>query len=278
MTADRQSSIAQTSPLPLGTLWVGSELRWLDRLSLHSFVAQGHAVTLFYTHDMKDPGIEGVSLRPAREAFEYPDGMQDALSPSVFADIFRVNMMRTTGLTWVDTDIICLHPLLAKDGYLIGYEQSGMINNAVMCLPADSPAFAILLTTLNDPSSVPEWLPRHKQAEVRNAAKDQRLYEAARLIPNALGPRALTYTLQSTGEETHALPEQVLNPVPWGLVDILFNPHGGVEGWTTPLTRAVHLYASRIRQLHKRLRPYPNSFVGQIATDIGFDFRDLPKR
>lgn len=267
-----------TNPLALGTLWIGPELRWLDRLSLHSFVAKGHAITLFHTGDLRDPQLDGVTLRPARDVFHYTDDFASTVSPSVFADIFRVNMIKASGLTWVDTDILCVQPMLAQDGYLMGYEDSGMINNAVMCLPSASPALNGMAEALNDPDCVPEWLPKVRKDEASKAPAGQRLTTAARLVPNILGPRALSYFAAKTGEDTHAQPSEVLNPVPWGLVDILFNPFGGVEGWTTPATRAIHLYASRIRQLHKRLRPYPNSIVGQMAAEIGFDFRDLPAR
>ena len=266
------------TPLPLGTLWIGPELRWLDRLSLHSFVAKGHTVTLFHTGNLRDPQVDGVTLRPARDVFDYTDDFANAVSPSVFADIFRVNMIKASGLTWVDTDILCVQPLLAQDGYLIGYEDSGMINNAVMCLPSDSPALNCMAQALNDPDYVPSWLPKARQAEAEKAPSGQRLTTAAHLVPNILGPRALSHFATQSGEDSHAQASEVLNPVPWGLVDILFNPFGGVTGWTTPATRAIHLYASRIRQLHKRLRPYPNSIVGQIAAEIGFDFRDLPVR
>lgn len=267
-----------TTPLPIGTLWVGNELRWFDRLSLHSFVQRGHEVTLFHTHDLKDPQVPGITLRPARDAFEYPDGLPDQISPAVFSDIFRINMISNLGLTWIDTDVLCLKPLVAEKGYLVGYEDSGMINGAVLCLPPESEALGILCEQLNDPSFVPGWLSESQRRKLANVSKDQRLYEAARLVPNVLGPRALTHVLIQTGERSHALPAEVLNPVPWGLVDICFNPFGGTDGWITDKTLALHLYSSRIRPLHKRLQPYPSSIVGQIASETGFDFLDLRKR
>ena len=82
----------------------------------------------------------------------------------------------------------------------------------------------------------------------------------------------MAHMLAKHKEDKHALPIEVLNPVPWTMADAYFNPQGGVEGWLTNETMAVHLYASAIRRYHKRVVPMPGSYLANFAEKIDFDF------
>ena len=261
---------------PVGSLWIGDTLRDLEKLCLASFAHQGHPFTLFHTHPLEDPQLDGVTLRPARDVFQYDDNLLDYAPPAVFADLFRLRMVRDTDLTWVDTDIICLKPFLATDGYLVGFETDTTVNNAVMRLPADSEALNALIDVFSEPTFVPPWLSQHDANQVNLLPPEQRLLGSAKQVPNAFGPHAITWALKESGEVEHALPFDHLNPVPWPMGDIYFNPHGGVEGWLTENTMGVHMYASRVRALHKRTPPYMGSFIANIATKVGFDFGGRP--
>jgi hypothetical protein len=267
------TTAAQT---PIASLWIGDTLGDLEKLSLLSFAHQGHPVTLFHTHPLQDPQLDGVTLRPARDVFDYKDSLLEEAAPAVFADLFRLRMVRDTDLTWVDTDIICLKPFLATDGYLVGFESDTTVNNAVLRLPAHSEALNALLDVFSEPSFVPPWLNKNDAKEVKKLPSDQRLLGSAKQVPNTFGPLAITWALKETGEVSHALPFDRLNPVPWPMGDIYFNPHGGVEGWLTDKTMGVHMYASRVRAVHKRTPPYAGSFIANIATKVGFDFGGRP--
>ena len=258
----------------VGTVWVGDSLDWIGKLCLMSFVHQGHPVYLFHTQDMADPGIDGIELADAREVFDFDDTLLDQFGPAQFADIFRLHMIRNTGLIWVDADVICHRPLHCTDDYLCGYEGSGWVNNAVLCLPADSRSLTRMIKHFADPSYVPPWLSRRILNRLRETPEDKRLMRACEMNPTALGPRALTYMLEKHGEIDRALPEHVLNPVPWSLGDIYFNPCGGVEGWLSEETLTVHLYASRLGRVHKRVAPAPGSFIAEVARKVGFDFEE----
>ena len=256
----------------IATLWVGDSLGWLGHLSLTSFAVRGHAVTLYHTHDLPDPGITGVSLRPARDVFAYDDALLDRARADVFADIFRLNMIRATGAIWVDLDVLCMQPLQLFDGYLVGMEFPGRdINNGVLCLPKDSPALAGLVERFADPTYVPEWLAPRIKAKVVKAAPEDRLLEATRLNTPALGPRALTWMLRRTGEDGHALPYPALNPVPWALNDLYFSPLGDARNWMTDDTMTAHIYSSMLRRPHRVRRPMSGSVVADIAEEVGFD-------
>lgn len=264
------------SPLPpVATLWVGDSLDWVARLALASFAHRGHDVILYRVGRFKDPGIPGVTLREASEIYSDPELLLDTIRPAAFADIFRLHMIRDTGAIWFDTDALCHRPLKLQDGYLIGHEASGWVNNAVMYLPPDSAALAAMIAALSDPSRTPEWLHPSTQKKIRTAPEGQRLLTALDYFPNALGPRALTYFLQQSGEIDRALPDEVLNPVPWTMTDVLFNPHGGYEGWVTESTLTMHLYLSRVRKYHRKTRPHPDSYIGKLAVEVGCDLSEL---
>jgi hypothetical protein len=255
----------------VASLWVGEKLRWLDKLALASFVHRGHAVTLFHTAPQAPAVPEGVQTRPAAEVFD-PTSVT-GFAPAQTADLFRLHLMRDTDLVWVDTDALCLRPLaLQAGGWLVGHEDGNMINNAVLRMPKSSAALAALIAVATDPTQVPDWLPDEHRAEVMAAVPSERLATACLLVPNLMGPRGLTAMLTKHGEDIHALPMRVLNPLPWSMGDAWFNPQGGVTGWFGPETMVAHLYASRLRKIHLRGRPRPHSFLADFAAEIGFSF------
>ncbi|WP_165610043.1 hypothetical protein [Shimia aestuarii] len=257
--------------LPVGTVWVGPELNWIARMSLQSLLHAGHPVTLFHTDTIQDPKLPGLSLVPARELWDYPETLLTHVSPAVFSDFFRLHMIRKARMIWADTDVLCVRPFVPRDGYLVGYEHGGWINGAVLMLPDSSPTLNELITRFDDPSFVPDWLFHRFKGKARKAGPERALYEACRLAPNVVGPKALTHMLPKHGEDGHVLPYQILNPLPWSLADVYFNPHGGVEPWLNDQTMAVHIYTSRIRRHHKQVRPMAGSFMARFAETIGFD-------
>ena len=108
-----------------------------------------------------------------------------------------------------------------------------------------------------------------RRGAMRKVAPEDTLREACRVMPNLLGPRGLTYALDQTGEDARALPSVALNPLPWWHAAVAFNPHGGTDGWVTPQTQVVHLYASRIPPPLLR-RPAPaGSLLARLAERFG---------
>lgn len=267
--------VADKSLPPVASLWVGDSLDWIARLSLSSFAFRGHAVTLYRIGDFADPEINGVRLRDASEVFPNAGHILQQTRPAVLADIFRLHMIRDTGAIWFDTDVLCHRPLRTENGYLIGRESSDWANNAVLGLPANSAALNAMIETFSDPSHVPQWLHAATQKKIAAAPQQQRLFTALQYHPNTLGPRALTHFLNQSGEQRHVLPSSALNPLPWTMSDVVFNPYGGLDGWLDDSTMAVHLYLSRLRKYHRKSRPDPRSYIGRLASEVSFDFGDL---
>ena len=92
--------------------WYGAPLSRLERLSVASFLANGHAVDL-YAYD--DIGAVPHGARMLDAARILP---RDALfrhrrtgSVGLFSDWFRYRLLFERGGIWADCDMVCLQPL-----------------------------------------------------------------------------------------------------------------------------------------------------------------------
>jgi len=93
------------------TLWVGNELSDMERLSLTSFVKNGHDVVLYSYEDISNVPdgvtiLDGNDILPEDMIFQY----KDHKSFSAFSNYFRYKMLYEKGGWWVDTDVVCLRP------------------------------------------------------------------------------------------------------------------------------------------------------------------------
>lgn len=101
---------------PVQMLWVDGPLSNLERLSVASFLANGHAVHL-YTYGEVPNLPEGAQLFDGREIL--PDDhprrpLQHGVgrgSWTFFSDLFRYRLLFERGGLWCDTDTVCLRPL-----------------------------------------------------------------------------------------------------------------------------------------------------------------------
>jgi hypothetical protein len=127
-----------------GSLWVGSPLSKVEQTALASFIYYGHSFTLFvYDMDMKVPnGIvkeDANQIIPESEIFK----VQNSYGP--FADMFRYTMIQKTGLTWTDTDSICLRSDWDFGDYLFGFEEDDRLANGILRMPQDSELINFLI-------------------------------------------------------------------------------------------------------------------------------------
>jgi hypothetical protein len=142
------------------SLWIGPALSTMERLSLTSFVAAGHAVHL-YTYDDVDGVPEGVELWDANEIlpreriFRYFE--HDTVSG--FSNFFRYKLLLERGGWWVDTDVVCLKPFAFKRDHVFASEISKdapVVTSCVIRAPAGSPAMQRAWETCDasDPESL----------------------------------------------------------------------------------------------------------------------------
>ncbi|MGC9419691.1 MAG: class I SAM-dependent methyltransferase [Rhodovulum sp.] len=247
----------------IGTLWIGPALSWMEQLCLASFVEHGHEVTVF--------GYGPIENLPAGVRFERADAIlpgEQILrhaktgSPAYHADIFRLRMIRDTGMVWADTDAYCLRPWdQPETGHFHGWisDARPLVNNGVLGLPRDSATLAAMLAFTAEPHPVPPWLSAEKRAalEARKAAGDP-LHVS--LMPwGVFGPEALTHFLRETGEIGHAFPGRVLYPVPFARAGITLRPNrrAEAEAMLAPDTLSIHFWGRRFRNIVGRMGGTP---------------------
>lgn len=129
------------------SLWIGPRLSAMERLSLASFVRHGHAVHL-YTYGDVEGVPDGVVLRdgreilPAERIFVY----RDYPSVSGFSNFFRYKLLLERGGWWVDTDMVCLAPLVFSGEHVFASEVSRggqFVTTGAIKAPIGSAAMAL---------------------------------------------------------------------------------------------------------------------------------------
>ena len=126
------------------TFHTGEPLNLWERCCLRSFVDHGHEVVLFSYDQLDVP--PGVQLLAAEEiVLESDRATFFALAPGQFgqfSDLFRYDLLRARGGWWVDTDVLCLSPVLPAEEIVIGlkkplkHREPFRVNGAVMRFPA----------------------------------------------------------------------------------------------------------------------------------------------
>ncbi len=91
------------------SLWIGPSLSNMERLSINSFLKNGHAYDL-YTYGRVLGIPDGVTVRDANEIIPELDVFYNRGGYSTFSDFFRWKLVLERGGWWVDTDAICLRP------------------------------------------------------------------------------------------------------------------------------------------------------------------------
>lgn len=104
-------------------LWVGPALSRLERLSIRSFLAQGHEYHLYaYEPVAHVPSgarlVDAEPILPASMIFQY----RAHPSYAGFANYFRYRLLRERGGWWADMDVICLRPLDFTGTYVFASE------------------------------------------------------------------------------------------------------------------------------------------------------------
>jgi hypothetical protein len=140
------------------SLWIGESLGAVERACLRSVIRQGHRITL-YCYGAVAGVPEGVAVEDASDIIPEAEIFRhDAGSVGHFSDWFRYELQSRGLGTWIDTDVYLLRPLDDERAYLFGEQSAGVLNNAVLRLPRDSPVLPELLEPFRE-SVTPDWLP-----------------------------------------------------------------------------------------------------------------------
>ncbi len=128
------------------SLWIGSHLSTMERLSIQSFLDQGHEFHLYcYGTPTNVPDgttvKSGTDVLPEDEIFVYQRGPGKG-SPSAFSNFFRYKMLLEKGGWWADLDCVCLQPLEFDEKHVAGLEREPNntlhLNCALIKLPPGS--------------------------------------------------------------------------------------------------------------------------------------------
>ncbi len=117
----------------------------MERLSIASFLANGHAYHL-YVYDEVKRIPEGTVVRDADEILPSSSIFQYSQTKSYagFANFFRYKLLLEKGGWWVDSDIVCLKPFSFRAKYVFASETNGegrqVATSGVIKAPASSEA------------------------------------------------------------------------------------------------------------------------------------------
>lgn len=98
-------------------LWIGGSLSNMEKLSINSFLKNGHAYDL-YTYGHVDGVPAGANVKDANEIIPWEQAFLNRGGYSTFSDFFRWKLVRDRGGWWVDTDAVCLQPFDFADEYI----------------------------------------------------------------------------------------------------------------------------------------------------------------
>ncbi|MDO5527870.1 MAG: hypothetical protein Q4F71_00550 [Paracoccus sp. (in: a-proteobacteria)] len=191
---------------------------------------------------------DGVIQRDAREIYDpgYIVKHRKTGSPALHSDLFKYAMLAKIEMLWVDLDIIALKPFSFPSPWVFGYEGPDAVNGAVLGMPRESAALAALLEFKHDTIGLPQYLSGTRRLKYL-------LRSLGRGLPInrwpwvAVGPRALTYYLQMTGEISHTLPQSAFYHVPLENARLLVAPDAVSRESLPPEAWAVHLWGKKLR-------------------------------
>jgi hypothetical protein len=200
-------------------LWIGPVLSTLERLSIASFLANGHAFHL-YAYDEIEGLPKGASLVPAdailprSRIFRY----KESGSYAGFANLFRYKLLLDKGGWWTDLDTVCLRRFDFPEEYVFSSEVDRgveVVDAAAIKAPAGSALaeYAFQVSGSKDPE---------------------------RLGWGETGPRLLGQAVERFHLQPYVQPSATFCPIPWPDWDAALRPGG--DSRIVPETFAVHLW------------------------------------
>ena len=238
---------------PICSFWHG-ELTWLERMCIASFLEKGHAFALYTYDDVVLP--DGAERRDA--AVVIPEDRmffyKRDRTPAVFADLFRLELMRREAGIWADCDVLCVRALSGLPDYVFGIEGGTRINNAVFRCPAGSELLQRLLGTF-EPGAIPPGMPWWRRAEVAVRRALGAALPAHEMQFGATGPWPLNHWVTALGLSHYAQPKPVFYPLDYGTANVLLDPGSTLD--VPAETLAVHLWHSALSKRGSGTTPTP---------------------
>lgn len=243
--------------------WIGRRLGDLHAACLRSFGEAGQQLVL-HVYDKPEDVPDNVVLANASHLIPrsqiYRHRSSGSFAP--FSDRFRYAILRAGLGVYVDCDVYCVRPI--EDGEYLFCWEGGVLNNAVLKLPANSPLLGDLLAAVNNPRFVPPWVAARRRLKWRLRSLVG-LHHSSHLPVATFGPAALTYYVRARGLDHLALPSEVYYPVHYKqMAEAMLTPGRVLEDVVSPGTTAFHLHN---RHLPHSLSDVPaGSVLSQLMT------------
>lgn len=266
---------------PVGALWIGGSLTWLEQLCLKSFVHHGHPTYLFTYGDVKKVP-EGVIIRDGNEVLPTQNFILHERTQSValFSDLFRFHMIKTDpDMIYVDTDVYCVRPIDLTNPYIFGYQSgTSVVNGAVLRLPGNSKLLHAMLEFMKDEYPQPHWFPKKLLDQIRQSHEDGSPMHIGEMPWGVWGPGGITALAQDTGEIKHALDRDYFYPVEFRERRSLFKRPMITTSKLSENSRTIHMWApiKRFAAAHYDGLCPPNSYIGSQLELHGIDPADAP--
>ncbi len=129
--------------------WHGKSLRWIEQLSMRSFLLNGWRYHL-YVYEPPDNLPEGVELRAASsilpERYLFAESQKSGAhrgSLGAFSDLFRYALIHLRGGLWSDTDVINLRAFEPEGRHFVASEETTAgfpgLNGAMIAAEPENP-------------------------------------------------------------------------------------------------------------------------------------------
>jgi Glycosyltransferase sugar-binding region containing DXD motif len=237
------------------SLWIGPRLRWIERLSMQSYLANGWRYQLL-VYDVPDNVPEGVELMDAaailpRDAL-FREGAGSGMhrgSVGAFSDLFRYALLAQRGGMWTDTDVINLDRFEPDGQRFVATEinDAGILgtNGAMMAAPAGC------------------------QTQRDALRRARTLLDEGGVQFARIGPVLLAEIFAADGLHGYdLLPPDFLNPLGWMETGALLEPFCAFTARPALATaRNIHVYTETWRLIGLSLDrpPSDDSFLARLS-------------
>jgi hypothetical protein len=257
----------------LNSLWVGSELSYLERLCLQSALHHGHRFRVYsYTPDELGHVPAGVEVRDASEVMPREKLISYAECPNgvaLGANLWRYHLLAKGLGFWCDLDLVFVRPFDFSQPYVLGWEYEGWINNAVMFAPKDS-EFVRDLFALTRPNVRPPWFGPRRSLEFYWRRWRNGYLRLEDMPWGTYAAGLVTHIVKKRRLQPYVANPRVFYPVRWSEARLVYEEAALVNAKIAQDTRAVHLWHSRLGEL-VRSPPAAGSWIAQQCERYGVD-------